>query len=653
MQPSREVSHYTSLPGDISQPSPSGQVSHKPVPDRQVSQHAQHSSMSNATEAPRSPLSDPGRETSSITTRHIQKQIHPGEVFSRPWRPHSSQSQSSDDIHTPDPSKDMDERHSQAFYSAEEGSEAIQGKDTTDPGLQSLTTLESDPEPLSQPVKKYDKRRTRGIRTEALPQTIQDKALDIINIERAKYWVTQQHKDEFLKALHTYMTEGSLPDDKKMALKIFTVVTHTCLVRNVIFRCDYKKTMHNSEAESLITLWLPSHLVHKYVKMVHDSPTTGVHRAYTTCLQLLRSKFYADKLPSLLYDYCYQCKTCQELRTVRKQVRPLLPMDMTNLGIFDSVAVDIVGELYPSWYNYQENHNSNIKLIQKKRAAGKRVKKLENECLYPPYKWILTYQCSFTKFFAAVPLTSLTSCEIASKMHHHFFTAYKWPQVLLSDRGSNLIGGATRYLYDALGIKHRMTTAFHPSTNGGLESRHKALIRSLSILCKKNHSHWVRFLPAVIQSMNCVATSAHGFAPAALVFGTEIRTPLNMDVPALPPQLKGPLGEELSTIYKSVQGMRQLAKENLLEHQRQYKRQHDKQVKHPDTFVEGDIVMIKISHHKKDPNTCAKFQKQDKFQGFYRVILSVPEKRICKVLDPLTLKSSAFLNFDKIRHAQF
>jgi transposase InsO family protein len=55
------------------------------------------------------------------------------------------------------------------------------------------------------------------------------------------------------------------------------------------------------------------------------------------------------------------------------------------------------------------------------------------------------------------------------------FPRYGVPHILISDGGTHFTGNSFRKCLSKLGIEHRVATAYHPQTNGQVETSNKQL----------------------------------------------------------------------------------------------------------------------------------------------------------------------------------
>jgi len=78
------------------------------------------------------------------------------------------------------------------------------------------------------------------------------------------------------------------------------------------------------------------------------------------------------------------------------------------------------------------------------------------------------------------------------------------------------------------GITKTKTTAFHPKANGKVEIFIKTLKEHLRILVQRNQKDWPKYLPLICQVYKSLPVSTTKFSPYEILFGAQMRTPLDL-----------------------------------------------------------------------------------------------------------------------------
>ena len=85
-----------------------------------------------------------------------------------------------------------------------------------------------------------------------------------------------------------------------------------------------------------------------------------------------------------------------------------------------------------------------------------------------------------------------------------------------------------RELYNLLNIRPICTSPYHPQTDGLVERFNKTLKALLRKLVNKEGRDWDRLLPYVLFAYREVPQSTKGFSPFELLYGREVRGPLDV-----------------------------------------------------------------------------------------------------------------------------
>ena len=86
------------------------------------------------------------------------------------------------------------------------------------------------------------------------------------------------------------------------------------------------------------------------------------------------------------------------------------------------------------------------------------------------YDTILVVVDQLTKMVYFIPTTERTSAEgLARLFRDNVWKLHGLPESIISDRGPQFTAGLMRELNQILRIKSKMSTAFHPQTDGQME----------------------------------------------------------------------------------------------------------------------------------------------------------------------------------------
>ncbi|CAI5648644.1 unnamed protein product [Oreochromis niloticus] len=97
-----------------------------------------------------------------------------------------------------------------------------------------------------------------------------------------------------------------------------------------------------------------------------------------------------------------------------------------------------------------------------------------------------------------------------------------------SDQGRNFKSKVFGEICRRLGVEKTRTTPIHPQSDGLVERFNRTLATQLAILTSRHQWDWDRHLPLVRWSYRTAVQKSSQCTPAALMFGRELRTPVDL-----------------------------------------------------------------------------------------------------------------------------
>ena len=111
------------------------------------------------------------------------------------------------------------------------------------------------------------------------------------------------------------------------------------------------------------------------------------------------------------------------------------------------------------------------------------------------YDSILVVVDQFTKMTHFVPTTEKTTAEeLARLFRDNIWQLHGLPESIISDRGPQFMAGLMRELNEMLGIKTKLSTAFHPQTDGQTERMNQELEQYLHMFIDHHQEQWPEWL---------------------------------------------------------------------------------------------------------------------------------------------------------------
>ena len=183
---------------------------------------------------------------------------------------------------------------------------------------------------------------------------------------------------------------------------------------------------------------------------------------------------------------------------------------------------------------------------------------------------------------------------------------------IVTDRGSLFTSKFWSFLCYFLGIKQRLSIAFHPQTDGQTERQNSTMEAYLRAFVNFEQNDWARLLPMAEFAYNNAknASTGHTFFELNCRYYPRVFYKEDLD-----PRSKSKTAEELSFELRNLMAVCQ---QNLHHAQELQKRAHDKGVK-PRSYAPGDKVWLS-SKHLRTKRNC---KLEAKFLGPFRVLYPV------------------------------
>ncbi|KAF8637319.1 hypothetical protein AX14_010313 [Amanita brunnescens Koide BX004] len=101
------------------------------------------------------------------------------------------------------------------------------------------------------------------------------------------------------------------------------------------------------------------------------------------------------------------------------------------------------------------------------------------------------------------------------------FIQFGLPDIIISDRGLQFASKVFNGIFEAIGVKHKMSTAFHPQTDGQTECYNQELEAYLRIYCAYKPDEWSNKLSLAQFAHNSRTHEALQKSPFELIYGTK------------------------------------------------------------------------------------------------------------------------------------
>lgn len=289
----------------------------------------------------------------------------------------------------------------------------------------------------------------------------------------------------------------------------------------------------------------------------HDVPTSG-HLGKDKTIASVKRRFYWPGMDSDITQYVTGCDACQRNKPSHQAKMGLLQPLPIPIRPWSQVSLDLITQLPRS-------------------KAG-------NDA-------IVVFVDKLTKMVHYVPTTTtVTAPQLASLFIREVCRHHGIPDSLLSDRDPRFTAHFWRSLWDQLGSKLVMSTAYHPQTDGQTERANRTLEEMLRSYVNWRQTDWDEHLSALEIASNNAINASTGFTPFYLNHGQEIRLPIDGAIPAV--AARNP--EAADRIRRLLDDLK-MARDNIMKAQQRQALYADRHRRGAE-FVVGDRVLLSTEH---------------------------------------------------------
>uniref|UniRef100_A0A0W0F7D8 Reverse transcriptase-rnase h-integrase n=1 Tax=Moniliophthora roreri TaxID=221103 RepID=A0A0W0F7D8_MONRR len=193
---------------------------------------------------------------------------------------------------------------------------------------------------------------------------------------------------------------------------------------------------------------------------------------------------------------------------------------------------------------------------------------------------------SSTKGVIFTPCTKTADAtKIAEMMIQHLYKRFGLPDRIISDRDPRFAAEVFQEMGKQLSIKHSMSTAFHPQTDGETERVNQEIEVYLRAFCSKEQTQWKEYLPLAEFAHNNRTHSVLKKSPFYMMMGYHPRPLPTIFEKTTIPSVEERL-QELKRVREETASLLELARQQMIRREKQKL----------DTFEEGQKVWLEAKN---------------------------------------------------------
>ena len=245
-------------------------------------------------------------------------------------------------------------------------------------------------------------------------------------------------------------------------------------------------------------------------------------------------------------------------------------------------------------------------------------------------KSILVVTDHFT-WYAQCYVANQTTLTVAKTLVDKFFTIYRWPDKILTDRGTSFENYLFHDICKMAKIKKLCTGSYRPQTNGQCERFNKTLLNMLGTLPKDVKKRWQDWVPTLTHAYNCTTSKVMGYSPYFLIYGRQPRLPIAIEYGVNITDSYSDCKSYATKLEHCLKWAYKAAQKHIDKETSRYKKYYNRNF-HCAALRDGDLVLVRINKFGTDHKIANKWE-QDPWE-----VLSHKEDSLLFVVQNVTTK---------------
>jgi len=282
----------------------------------------------------------------------------------------------------------------------------------------------------------------------------------------------------------------------------------------------------------------------------HDVLAAG-HEGRWKTVELVTRNYWWPGVTRDVGKYVKGCDLCQRMKNRTEELAGKLKLSEVPQKMWTHLTVDFI-----------------IKLLV---VAGKDI--------------ILVVCDRLSKMTHFVAMTEGTSAEgLARLLRDNVWKLHGLPESVVSDRGPQFAAELTKELNRMLGIKTKLSTVFHPQTDGQTERMNQELEQYLQLFIENRQKDWPEWLAAAEFVVNNKVHTVTKVSPFMANYGKELK--MGGDI-----RRKGKV-ESATEFVERMKKVHEEAETALKKTQEEMKKYADRGRKETENWEKGDRVLL-------------------------------------------------------------
>lgn len=237
-------------------------------------------------------------------------------------------------------------------------------------------------------------------------------------------------------------------------------------------------------SDKVIRRCVPDYEIESILHHAHASQVGEHFGPQRTARKVLDLGFYWPTIFKDAYETYQTCKECQMSGTTITCKSEMPQQPMLFCEVFDVWGIDFMGPFSISF----------------------------------GFLCILLVIDYVSQWVEVIPTRTNDSRVVLDFSRSNIFCRFRIPRAIISDQGTHFCNRAMEALLQKYGVVHKISTAYHPQTNGIVEISNREIKQILEKMVLPNRKEWSRHLEDALWAQRITFKTLIGMSPYRLVF---------------------------------------------------------------------------------------------------------------------------------------